>query len=535
MYYSHRKPSVLTVVLLLCIVLLHNNNDQHHQFFVEAKSWCSCSSTRGRRLPVCGSDGKTYYNACAARCRGVPSIVPGECPKGRQRSSCQHCNNNNSPVCGSDGKTHVNCCQAFCTGEVTWTNPGPCDPMKKKTRRKDKKPKKQEPPLPSPPPCTCPQVYQPVCALDGTSMYGNECFAKCDGITKFTIGECKEQEQQEEEPSLPPPCACPEIYQPVCALDGTTKYANDCFAKCAGITNFTIGECKEQEQQEKEITPSTCTCRSSKRDRPVCGSNGKTYPSQCRAKCDGITSMRRGECTSMKNKKRKNKKPRPPQPRPPQPRPPQCVCIEVYQPVCALDGTTTYSNECKAKCDGVNDFTIGECNSNPPPLCACPKIYSPVCGPDGTGYANDCLAECEGVIDTTPANFETGECENNTSNDRDKNGRDRNDENPCSSCLRQPIDLVCGDNGVTYENLCAAQCDGVRNVDSGPCPPDQPLQDEEENEEEDREDNNNNDVRVCICSLLFDPVCGSDGITYGNQCQADCAGIDVIGPGECRT
>lgn len=31
--------------------------------------------------PVCGCDGKTYGNACAARGAGVPSSKPGECGK----------------------------------------------------------------------------------------------------------------------------------------------------------------------------------------------------------------------------------------------------------------------------------------------------------------------------------------------------------------------------------------------------------------------------------------------------------------------
>ncbi len=37
----------------------------------------------------------------------------------------------------------------------------------------------------------------------------------------------------------------------------------------------------------------------------------------------------------------------------------------------------------------------------------------------------------------------------------------------------------------------------------------------------------------CVCIKSWQPVCGNDGKTYGNACEANCAGVTKIRNGKC--
>ena len=67
---------------------------------------CNVRPCTNRFVPVCGSDSRTYANACFAERLGMRIEYAGVCEElGR------NCPNDYKPVCGMDGQTYDNECQ----------------------------------------------------------------------------------------------------------------------------------------------------------------------------------------------------------------------------------------------------------------------------------------------------------------------------------------------------------------------------------------------------------------------------------------
>ena len=347
--------------------------------------------------------------------------------------------------------------------------------------------------------CTCAPIDNKVCDLATGKTYPNACEANCAGVDPADInkGAC---------PTCEDLCTEDETQSgPMCAVDSAT-YASFCQLKCTiGDQECELGDCA-QVFYAGACQPENCDICKGEPFNPICNLDSMvTYYSKCDflscyPDCDPDTctpaeNICNGECADGV----------------------KCPdCNADCEPVCGLLGglvRKTYMNECMLECEGADLFEDGDC------CVQCDnEAIEWVCGSDFKAYGNQCKLGCKApeqdalyfIPQNPDGTFNKAVCE------------------ICQVDLSGEPEQVCGDNYQTYYNIdeliCAAEQDGKVGLEPQcqaecftaecPCPPETgglviP------NESQDPADTGQRGV------------CGADGATYANNCEAIYMGTTV--------
>lgn len=269
-------------------------------------------------------------------------------------------------------------------------------------------------------------------------------------------------------------CPCTNVWNPVCSNSGIT-YANYCRAQCHGATSVTQGPCFSFNY------PATCnsTCSCPDTSSMVCSTNGVTYENNCVALCAKATVASNSQCALP------------------------CNCQYSYAPVCSKTGKN-YVNLCFLNCAREELLFNGKCSDYQPnnnPCSTCENTLSPVCGMDGKTYSNACQLTCQ---NKTTIRYH-GECPTYT------NGQ----------CTCNNVYLpVCSTDGQTFNNHCSLFCASKTYAYMGQCMTPNSV-------------GSNGYNPACLSNCAnhgWNPLCGTDGFSYGNQCAMTCKLSGAVSP-----